>query len=168
MDVNELIHATSQIQHLLTRCVTDYGDLKRIDPKVVENVYVSICKYERKIQILQKQGALAKIISQARLRGKIDQLSTRICVQVEEMEKEIKSSVIKRVVENYAEEVFNKHLMLSINDQKPDEMDLRRSSDTLRDSHDAEKKLTDKETKTRIENMLSIISDQKRREKILR
>ncbi len=59
-DVAELMRTTQRIQQILTRCVNEYGDLKDVQVKTVEVVYVAICKYEKKINQLQKKGKLAR------------------------------------------------------------------------------------------------------------
>eukprot|EP01114_Cavostelium_apophysatum_P006009 TRINITY_DN171_c1_g2_i1.p1 TRINITY_DN171_c1_g2~~TRINITY_DN171_c1_g2_i1.p1 ORF type:complete len:915 (+),score=253.68 TRINITY_DN171_c1_g2_i1:218-2962(+) len=156
VDVSELVNNTVQIQFLLSRCTSDYGDLKNLDVKVVERVYVSICKYERKIQRLQKQGALAKIISQARLRGQIDQLSNRIVLQVEETERHIRSNLLKQLGAD-KDDVFNvlvKQITMGLKLEEEQQL-----KGIFKEKLDSEKKLKNRETKQMLDNALSIVPD---------
>jgi hypothetical protein len=50
--------------------------------KQVEEAYVAIVKYEERIEKLEKGKSFARIITQSRLRSKIDKLSLNICMQV--------------------------------------------------------------------------------------
>ena len=83
----ELLRTTQRVQDCLGRCLSSYGDLSSYGPKHVEEVYVAIVKHEERISKLEKGKSFARIITQSRLRSKIDKTSNSICVMVRQKQR---------------------------------------------------------------------------------
>lgn len=170
VDVQELIRTTQRIQQILWKCVHDYGSLEGLQIKSVEKVYTQICEYEKKIQQLQRMGTLARIITQARLRSRIDQLSNNICIAVESMEKEIREGAVQQLVvdnrDQFSEILENIDEEYAKNVKDRDR--LRKSGNDLKKSIDQERYIKDKETREKIDNALSILTNPLEREVMLR
>lgn len=174
-DVSDIIQTSVQNQTVLTRCVTDYGDLKNFDSRAIENLYVSICKCEKKLLQWQKMGALERFISASRTRAKIERLCTNICVQSDIMEKSIKQYLIKQVTVDGSDELFTS-LISEIGEGGKDapSSPLTKSNSnsnlrtSLNQSMELEKKIRDKDTKEQLDNALSIVRDPKQRAELLK
>mmetsp|Transcript_14999 Transcript_14999/g.20981 ORF Transcript_14999/g.20981 Transcript_14999/m.20981 type:complete len:915 (+) Transcript_14999:136-2880(+) len=175
-DVTELIRTSERIGTILTKCTTDFGDLQGVQLPRTEKVYVNIIHYEKKIKQLLQKDSFIRFITQAKLRRKIDQLSNSICVDVENLEKDIKDYMIQWIT------LENEDEFAELLDEVDHQMDVpapngapftppvvkktTRSGSGIRIS-DHLRKVRDPETKEKMDNLISIVKESDRRHKLL-
>ena len=129
-------------------------------------IYNEICKYEKKIQQLTSMGALARFVTQSRLRSKLDQLSNYICVQITTFERHVKDVKINQIIEDTTDEFSS--LLDEIENISIEKNSNNNSMEgKLRKSIEQQRKIKDKETQIKLDSILSIVKEAEKKEQLM-
>jgi hypothetical protein len=165
-DVTELLNSAQRTQSILIKCASDFGELDGSSVKLEETLYTEICRYEKKIEQLQKMGTLVRFISQSRLRSKLDQLSNSVCSHAEVVERAIKDEKVKQLLREDLEEFAS--LLEEVSDKKGSSESLFDAKKPgVRRTVDHLKKIRDDEVKKRVDSAISIVKDPSKKAALL-
>ena len=163
-DVTELIKSAQRSLVILGRCATNFGELSGTNVKAIENIYNEICKYEKKIESLTSMGTLVRVITQARMRSKLDQNSNYICVQVETLERHIREVKVSQFVDEFADEFTS---MLDEIEKMHLSSEKNKNEFKLRRSMEQQKKVKDEDVKNKLDSILSIVKDSSKKSALM-